>query len=179
MDAGIISTRYARAIYEYAVEKKVETQVYNDMQVLLNSYSSYPDLKKVMNNPTVTSEEKIKLFIIASGVQIDATIMTQIVQLIVENGRADYMENIALVYEEIYRKAKGIIIARLVTVAPTTDQIKQELAAVITNGSKEKVEFHAKTDTSIIGGFVLEVEDKRLDASVKNQLNQLRLNLTN
>jgi F-type H+-transporting ATPase subunit delta len=177
MDAGMISTRYAHAIYEYAVEKKTEMAVYKEIRLLLKHFSEHPTLRKAMNDPTVSSERKIKLLITASGIHINDT-LKQVVQMVVENGRAKSMENIALSYDKVYREAKGIVSVNLTTVEPANEQIKQALVEIISKGNDEQVEFNATTDPEIIGGFVLQIGDKRLDASVKDQLNQLRLNLS-
>ncbi len=56
MDVGMIATRYARAIYEYAAEKKEETTIYGEIQLLIRNFLEYPVLRKVMNDPTVSSK---------------------------------------------------------------------------------------------------------------------------
>jgi F-type H+-transporting ATPase subunit delta len=165
----MISTRYARAIYGYASERGIETVLWREMQVLAKSFADYPVLRKVMNDPTILSEQKIDILTTASGVHIHE-ILKQIFRMVVENGRAGYMENIALMYDDVYRKTKGIVIARLTTVEPANEKIKEALARTISRETTNHVEFQTKTDPDIIGGFILEIDDKRLDASVKEQL---------
>ena len=177
MDAGIISTRYARAIYQYAVERKEETSLYEEMKLLSGFFTSVPTLRKVLEDPTISSAEKIKVLITASGSKVTDT-CKHVIQMVVENGRANFMQNIALVYGKMYKKEKGMIAVKLTTVDPATKEIKKELTNIIIQNEKDSVDFITKIDPAIIGGFILEVEDFRLDASVKNQLNQLKLDLT-
>jgi F-type H+-transporting ATPase subunit delta len=165
----MISTRYARAIYEYTSGKGNETVLQKEMQVLTKSFVDYPVLRKVMNDPTISSDQKVNILTVASGVHIHET-LKQVFRMVVENGRAGYMENIALMYDEVYRKAKGIVVARLTTVDPANEKIKEALTLTISKGTTNQVEFQTKTDPDIIGGFILEIDDKRLDASVKEQL---------
>jgi len=80
------------------------------------------------------------------------------------------MENIVLMYDQVYRKAKGIVTVHLTTVEPAGEKMKEALISVVEQVTGETAEFQAKTDSDIIGGFILEIEDKRLDASVKEQL---------
>jgi len=169
MDAGIISTRYARAIYEYAAEKGNETALYNGMQVLAKHFSQFPMLREVMSDPTVSEQQKIEVLITACGAPVNETLQ-QMIRLIVENKRSNYMENIALLYDEIYRKNKGVITVELTTVEPVGKKMKEILVSMIAPATGNKVEFQEKTDADIIGGFILQIEDKRLDASVKEQL---------
>jgi F-type H+-transporting ATPase subunit delta len=62
----------------------------------------------------------------------------------------------------------------LITTEPASADIKNKLVELIKK-KNEQVDFQTKTDNEIIGGFILEIDDLRLDASIKNQLNQLRL----
>lgn len=176
MDAGIISTRYAKAIYEFALEKGYETTLYQRMNTLTDNFSEYPSLGRTMKEPTIASDVKIKLLLLASGVSED-DILKNIFHLIVQKGRAAYMQNIAIVYGEYYRKSKGIVIAKLITVEPASENTKKELTEVISKITDNSVEFYTETASDIIGGFVLEIKDMRLDASVKDQLNRLKLDL--
>ncbi|MDR0798459.1 MAG: F0F1 ATP synthase subunit delta [Dysgonamonadaceae bacterium] len=174
MNAGIISTRYARAIYEFASERGEETALYREMKVLAQNFSGHPAMRRVMNDPVLSPEEKIKTLSIAAGVDISA-LLQQILRVVVRNGRANYMENIALMYDQVYRKAKGIVVAHLTTVTPADEPIRQTLVELISKVIENKtVEFHSETDPGLIGGFVLDIEDNRLDASVKGQLNQIK-----
>jgi F-type H+-transporting ATPase subunit delta len=174
MNAGIISTRYARAIYEYAAEKDREIPLYNELKVLSGSFSNYPVLRKVMSDPVVAPEDKVKTLMIASGKHV-SDILEQVFKVVVKNGRAHYIESIALMYDQIYRKAKGIVTAHLITVEPagkTTETAMMDVVSTITG--YKSVEFQSETDPDLIGGFVLEIGDNRLDASVKGQLNQIK-----
>jgi F-type H+-transporting ATPase subunit delta len=80
------------------------------------------------------------------------------------------METIVRMYDAVYRKAKGIVTVHLTTVEPANTQIKNELLPIIAQISGGKVDFQTQTDPNLIGGFILEIEDKRLNASVKEQL---------
>ena len=176
MDTGIISTRYARAIYHYAAERGDETVLYEEMQVLAHSFASHPALRRVMDDPTLSYQQKTALLATASGIHVHE-ILQQVIQMVVENGRAGYMENIALRYNELYRKAKGIVIVRLTTAEPVDEKVKEALIPLVSTKANEQVSFYTHTDGNIIGGFILEIEDTRLDASVKEQLRVISHNL--
>ncbi|MCL1937062.1 MAG: F0F1 ATP synthase subunit delta [Candidatus Azobacteroides sp.] len=176
MNTGIISTRYARAIYAYAAEKGNETIFYEKMQVLEQNFVTHPALRRVMNDPTLSQKQKANVLTIAAGIQVHE-MLEQVIQMVVENGRAGYMENIALMYNEIYRKAKGMVIVHLTTAEPVDEKVKEALIPLVSTKADVQVSFHAHTDADIIGGFILEIEDKRLDASVKEQLRVISYNL--
>ena len=176
MDAGIISTRYAKAVYKYAADRGDETRLYEEMKMLCKQFMALPELNKVLENPIISSEEKIKLLTTAVGEMASET-CKNVFRVVVENGRASYMRHIALVYDKVYRKEKVIVLVKLITVNQATEDEKNSMVKLITNGKEEQVDFAAEIDADIIGGFILEVEDRRLDASVKNQLNVMKLEL--
>ncbi|MDR2843239.1 MAG: F0F1 ATP synthase subunit delta [Candidatus Symbiothrix sp.] len=177
MNAGIIATRYARAIYKYAAEKGQETLVNTDMQVLVRNFAVYPALRKTMVDPTLSAKQKMDILATAFGNQSDETLQNAI-RVIVENGRAPYMESIARMYDTVYRKAKGIVIVHLTTVVSVDKKVEEDFKRIIPLKQGEQIEFQTETKPDIIGGFILEIEDKRLDKSVKYQLNKLKQNAT-
>lgn len=179
MNTGIISTRYARAIFEYAreVSTAAAPSLYEDMDSIAVHISALPEMSEALRNPTVSPSDKIRLILSACG-NPDSEVLKSVVRLVVLNGRAAYMETIALIYKEYYRKMNGIATARLTTVTEASESMKEQLTSLVSQLLNEKeVEFKTRTDPAIIGGFILEIEDKRLDASVKDQLNQLKLDL--
>jgi F-type H+-transporting ATPase subunit delta len=175
MNAGIISNRYAKAIFQYAAEHKQENRLREELKLLTEQFLAVPVLRKVLDDPTVSPAEKIEVLTTAAGTEVSDT-YRQVIRLIVKNRRTHYLQSIALMYDKVYRKAKNRIILKLITTEPANDETKNKLVDLIRKND-EQVDFVAKTDEDIIGGFILEIEDFRLDASMKNQLNQLRLEL--
>ena len=70
MDLGTISSRYARALFSLAMEKKEETRVYDDMKMLKESFLLFPELKETLQNPIVSVADKEKLLIHAGGIEV-------------------------------------------------------------------------------------------------------------
>ena len=96
----------------------------------------------------------------------------------VENNRLSAIRSIALAYLTIYRKANNIYLVEVVSAAPMdkADQARlQNLIEKHLNGGS--MEYSQRVDSQLIGGFVVNVDSERLDASVQNELKQLRLNL--
>jgi F-type H+-transporting ATPase subunit delta len=176
MNAGIISTRYAKAIFQYAAERGEEAHLHEEMRTLSGQFVALPLLRKVLEDPTVSSAEKVNVLVTAAGKNAGET-YKQAVRLVIKNGRGHYMQNIALVYDKVYRKEKNIAVIKLTTVSPASDETKNALINLLIKEKEKKVDFVAQTDRNILGGFILEVEDLRLDAGVKNQLNRLRLEM--
>ncbi len=178
MDTGKISTRYAKALYAYASELKEEDRLYEEMKSLISNFYSFKSLNKIMQNPTVSPEEKQKLLITAGGITVSKAYLGML-QTIKENQRESYMFSIALMYQEYYRKEKGMVIGILTTTDNASEEQKEKLKNMIAAGTNQKVDLITKTDENLIGGFILQIESNLLDASIKNQLNKIKLQLTN
>ncbi|MDR1544401.1 MAG: F0F1 ATP synthase subunit delta [Prevotellaceae bacterium] len=176
MDSGTISKRYAKAIYRFAAEKGEETPLFEEMKTVAKQFSAFPALKKALENPTVSPKEKEALLLAAAGKNAGETCKNAL-RVVVENGRASSMHSIAMMYEKVYRDEKNMVQVNLTTVIPADKETEKSLISLILKEKSGTVDFLTKTDNEIIGGFIVEIDDLRLDASVKNQLNQMRLEL--
>ena len=112
-----ISTRYAKAIYEYAAENKAETTLFREFQTLAASFLSLPQMRDLLDNPTLEKPKKLAVLQAAAGENISPECL-RVLQLIVDNDRVDYAYPIALMYEDIYKKAKNIVSVRLHSASP-------------------------------------------------------------
>jgi len=175
MNAGIISNRYAKAIYQFALDRKEEDRLREEFRILSEQFLAVPIMKMVLDDPTVSPSVKIDVLTTAAGRKVSDTYL-QVISMIIKNRRMHFIQSIALMYDKVYRKAKDKVIMKLITTEPASDDVKKKLVKLVRKND-EQVDFAAKTDTDIIGGFILEIDDLRLDASIKNQLNQLRLEL--
>ena len=177
MDTGIISTRYAKALYAYAVEQKEEDALFEKMKFLSGSFSMHKSLQKVMENPTISKEDKQKLLKTAGGKSVCKS-YDSFLYLLEENHREQYAQTIALMYQKRYKKEKGIITGILTTVNSPQESTMSKLKTLIAGENNYQVDFITKIDSNIIGGFILDVESNQLDASVKSQLSKIKKQLT-
>ena len=67
--------------------------------------------------------------------------------------------------------------ASIETATPLTNESRQEMVAIITRAFKAEIELQEEVKKELIGGFVLRVEDKQLDSSVKGKLLRIKKEL--
>ena len=179
MDSSRISIRYAKAVYEFALENKEETRLYDEMKLLSSQFLAFKMMSKVMENPTISAGEKEKILITAGGGNSVSESYKKLLKLIIDNKREKYVLFIALMYQNWYRKQKKIIISKLTTVDTISDEAQQKIIQLVSDETKKNVSLETAIDPDIIGGFVLELDDKQLNASIKNQLMKLKQELIN
>lgn len=177
MNDGLIPRRYAKALYKYALENGDADVIYEQLKVLNFSYSGINALKKVMLNPHIPDNDKSKTLLAAAGAKPGSS-LDRFILLVLKNNRAEFLRRIALSYVRLYREEHNIAKVEIVMatqlpaeeIEAITDIVKRELKGMT-------LEISELIDPEIIGGFKVVIDSLVLDASVKNELQQLRLKL--
>lgn len=179
MNQGLIPNRYAKALYKFALDHKDTARVYELMKQLAASFAAEPQLREAVANPFVAAEDKTGLLMTAAKADpAKDTCYADFLRLLFDNRRIEYAREIALAYLNIYRKENNIYLVNVVTAAPMQEQDTERLRALVDKHLKgASMEFSQAVDPELIGGFVISINDERLDASVSNELKQLRLKL--
>lgn len=172
MNAGIIAVRYAKALMEYAGEKALTRQVYAEMKQLAESFSREAALRRALDNPMLSARQKTDLLSAAAGGEVSEA-FRDFAAMVVKNRREDQMQSIALMYLELYRKKNNISIGFLATATPVSPEATERMRRLIAAQTHGTVEFRTKVDPALLGGFVFEMDFKRLDASVAAQLRHI------
>lgn len=177
MDDGLIPYRYAKALYKFALEHGKQEEVYDIVKEVVNSFQKNPALIKVLSNPFVDNADKEKLLLSAAGPEADDA-YSRFVKLILEHGREDFAYGMMLAYRDIYRRENHISQAVITTAAPLPEGQMSKLCGLVASAFKGSVlEFSRQVNPDLIGGFVIDVDSVRMDASVSNELEQLRQTL--
>ncbi len=177
MNDGLIPNRYAKALYKVANERGDTAQVYAQMNFLNDAYEAQAGLKKAVNNPFLPLADKLQLLCTAAGADGNGS-TARFMELVVKNNRVDFMRDIALAFMRQYRENNGIARVEIVTATELGDNEINAIIDVVKNQLKGKtIELSKRVDPSLIGGFMVDVDSRVLDASVKNQLEKLRLKL--
>lgn len=176
MDLGLISVRYARALLKASNQEKQSEQVYADMQTLAAEYINVPELSVTIANPMLSEEQKETLLVAATG-STKCDLTRRFIQLVLKEGRAGIMQFIANSFVTQYREQNNLIQAKLSTAAALSPETESKLRKLVESKTNGKVEFKTSVDDELIGGFVLEYDTYRLDASVKRQLSTILSNL--
>ena len=172
MDIGVISVRYARALLKSATDAKIEQQVYAEMQQIAKSYIEVPQLRSTIDNPMLSKDKKQALLLTAAGRE-PSDLMKAFISLVLKEDRESVMQFIANSYVTLYRQQKNVIRGRLITAAAVSPETEQKMRQMVESKTNGTVEFESQVNPDIIGGFILEYDTYRMDASVKTKLNSI------
>lgn len=172
MEIGVISVRYARALLKCATEQKIEDKVYLEMQTLAQSYLQVPELRFTIDNPMLAKDKKESLIITACGGDV-SPLTRRFVALVLGEDRESTLQFMASSYITLYRKQKNITRGKLITAVAVTPQIERKMRQKVESRTQGTVEFQTEINPDIIGGFILEYDTYRMDASIQNQLRNI------
>ena len=177
MDIGVISVRYARALLKSAIDQKLDEQVYHEMQLLAKSYIDVPQLRQTIDNPMIAKDKKQILLTTAAG-PLASQLTQSFIALVLKEDRENVIQFMANSYITLYRKQKNVIRGKLTTAARVSADTEQKMRQMVESKTHGTVEFETEVNPDIIGGFILEYDTYRMDASVKSKLNTILAQLS-
>ena len=164
--------RYARALLKSATDQKQEDAVYQEMMTVAKSYLDVPALRHTIDNPMLSKDKKEALLLVAAG-EKPCELTKAFIALVLKEDRENVMQFMANSYITLYRKQKNVIRGKLTTAARVSVETEQKMRQMVESKTHGTVEFETEVDPDIIGGFILEYDTFRMDASVKSKLNTI------
>ena len=198
MNTGIIATRYATALLKLVDETGSGETVAAQVQTVEKALDEVPDFRRAVDDPAVAPAKKIALFeaALSSGAESVEGIslapdLRKFLELLIRNGRIGDVRLIFTTFVTEYYRARHIKRAKLVVAdpallnpepTPSDRELAEPLRPTLDVRLRDLIEkqtgckliLKTEVNPSLIGGFVFEVEDTVLDASVSRQLDIIR-----
>ncbi len=177
MDRGMISQRYAKTLLMYAQKHGKGKQVFKEARILSNRYQEFPALRRVMSNMTLPPEKKIETVnaCILDGLSNE---MVHFIRLLILEGREEFLQEICLSYQGLYREATNSYDVIIITATPLKKEIEQKITTKLESYIQGSVTLHLLVKPSLIGGYVILWDTYRIDASVATRLKKIKRRLT-
>ena len=146
------------------------------MKLLAHLFFEVPELKEIVQNPSIPAKEKKKIIVTACGGALP-TSLEKMIGLILENERENQLQFITQRYIDLYRRRFRIQAGKLITAVPLEEGTKKRLMEKIHHLIGNTLEIETVVDPNIIGGFIFNLDDYRWDASVSGELERVRQSL--
>lgn len=172
MNQSKISVRYARAIFQSALEKNLLERVERDMKAILE-ICRIAEVREILASPIIVPSKKTEMIHVIFGSDLHK-LTSALLELTVKNGRESSIPAIARVFIHETRKHNGIMETVLTTAVKVNPEVRKQISGIITDLFKTKIELRENVDEDIIGGFILKVGDKYYDASIRNKLRRIK-----
>lgn len=169
------ASRYVKSLLGLAIEKNALDNVHNDMLMFARVVEQNYSLALMLKSPVIAHHKKREILskLFQSRVH---PLTLGFFDIITKKNREPLLPAIAREFHNAYNEYKGIRRAVVTSAAPLDAATRAEFSDVVKKLSHmSQVELVEKVDPEMIGGFVLNVGDRQIDASIKNKLKSLKL----
>jgi len=173
--AGSAAKRYARAIFDLAKEEG-QLEAWSQRLAAVREVLANPDARTVLTNPTISVQRRQ---VVASALLDDRVGPegVNLARLLVGANRLDDVHTIAEEYSRLVDEDVGRIRATAITAVPLSRADADKLGTELAQKFGHEVRLDTTVDPAILGGLVLRIGDRVIDASVAARLQQLRQRL--
>ena len=164
--------RYAKAILDLAQSQNTASAVNTDMKSIVDAFAQSSELQAFIASPTLPLTVKHQTLLeIFGGAQ---NVTKGLFRLLEENKRFDLVTAIAEQFIRQYDELSGVEVAKVTTAIPMDAELEARIIAKAGELTTKKVVIESVVDPSIIGGFILRIGDKQLNASVASRLQAIK-----
>jgi F-type H+-transporting ATPase subunit delta len=172
-----VAARYASALFEVAQDAGSVEAVAGDLDRFGEVIEASPDLARLIRNPIFTAEEQERgVAAILSRVGI-AGLTANFIRLVAAKRRLFALPDMIRSFRRLVSDAKGIVQAQVVLAERPSDAVMGDIEAALRDVAKAEVALDVKIDRSLIGGMIVKIGSRMVDASVRTKLNSIRLSL--
>lgn len=169
--------RYAKAFKQLSEEKGLLDAVVTDMKSILAAISNSKELKMLLQSPLVkTDKKRAALAAVFNGKLNELTV--SFVDQIASQGRENILEAICEETVRQYNELKNIAQVSVTTSTPLSEDLKADLLKNLKSKYNfSEIELEENINADLIGGMVLRIGDKQIDASIRRKLNDIKQEL--
>jgi len=174
-----LAERYAKSLIDLAKEKDQLNEVYDDIKFLQRICKSNRDFVALLKSPIIPEDKKNK--IITSIVTGRISNLTALfIKLLASKNRESGLPEIISSYIDQYNQIKGIHKVKLTTATKISEDIKNTFISKIKSANNiSNIELETAVDEKLVGGFVLEMDGKLVDASILRDLKDVKKQFQN
>src|SRR5438093_2704161 len=173
---AVVHRTYARALYDAARERGRLAEVREELADFVQAMQDVPELRAVLSNPQIDRRAKAAALesLLADGDEL----LRNFLRLLAEKGRIGELAEVQREFERLVAAAEGQLDVELTTAYDLSEEESSAIVDQIAKASGRRVRATRSVDPALIGGLVLQVGSRRVDASVRGRLERLRRELT-
>lgn len=167
-----LALKYAQAMFELAAEKKLLEAVGRELTNIEKTIDSHTELKSFIYHPRVPATAKKT---VVNQVFGEAGVFVRnFMSLLIDRHREFVFPEIVREYGRLYREARNIVEAEVITAMPLAKAEQSALKAKLDAVTGKTVVIRPIVDAQIIGGVIIKMGDKLIDGSVKRQISSMK-----
>lgn len=170
-----VAGRYATALFELARDENAVDEVLAALVRVEALAAESPDLARLIKSPVFTAEEQqraIAAVLERAGI---GGLAANFVKLVASKRRLFLLPAMVRAFRALVAQAKGVVSAEIRLAEQPSDQVMEEIKATLREVAKAEIDLDVRIDPSLIGGLVVKVGSRMIDASLRTKLNSIRL----
>lgn len=169
-----LANRYAKSLIDLATEKDQLEAVYADMKYFQAVCKISRDFVALLKSPIIKSDQKNSILTAITQQKV-GELTAAFIRLLVKKGRESELPEIAIAFVDLYNELKGIHVVKLTTAVGVSEEMRRIIEKKVqTEQGFGTVELETAINEKLIGGFVLEFDDKLVDASILRDLKDIK-----
>ncbi|MBM5806691.1 MAG: F0F1 ATP synthase subunit delta [Cyanobacteria bacterium M_surface_10_m2_179] len=172
-----ITTPYAEAFLQVAESRKETDEVVDQAKAVLALWQQSPELREAMASPVLEVEAKKAALEKLFTDQLTPSFVN-LLKLLADRQRIGVLDAVLERLLELYREQRNIALATVTSATALNEEQQAELSKKVQAvAGTDKLEINLEVDADLIGGFVVKVGSKVIDASLAGQVRRLGLAL--
>ncbi len=171
-----VSTRYANALMKFAESKGLFSVMSTDIELISNTLAHSKKLRKTLSSPIISDDKKISILNAIFGKLVDSETF-KFLKFILSKHRENILFHILKRFLELRNQKEGKINITITSAYDLLDEQKKAFVSKLELYTDKKVLANYQIDKKLIGGFLIKIGDRVIDASVRYQLELLRKRL--
>lgn len=169
------ASRYVKSLLGLAVEKNALEEVHSDMLMFSDVAATNRQFELLLQSPVIKHDKKLDILQRIFKGKVHSLTMA-FFDIITRKNREPILVSVAREFHNAYNEYKGIGKATVTTAIPLDAAMRGEFEKLVRQYSdKKQIELIEKVDPELIGGFVLNVGDRQVDASIRSKIKTLQV----
>lgn len=163
---------YAAAMLDLAAKRGEADELGDELHQMVRLAERDPRFARFLADPLADAGERResieKMFRgQASDLLVDS------LQVLNRKGRFGILPAITQVYHQELDRLRKRVEVQVTSAVPLTDELRHRLAAAVEGQTGRKARLDERVDESLLGGMVVQIGDRKIDASVTTRLEGL------
>jgi len=172
----IVAKRYTRALFELAQKSGELAPIEGHLKSLQDLTASHPQFLRLISNPTLSDDEKYRL--VRTLLPQDAPdLLDRFLKVLIVKKRFGLLPDVQTTFHRMFEKKQGLQEVEVASPVPFSSQFREKLTAVLKKKLRAEIRLIPKTETNLLGGFVLRFDGREIDCSFKNRIYEIRQKL--
>jgi len=140
--------------------------------MIMDTYHKSPDLPMLLMSPIIQTRDK-KQVLQSTFKSAVHKLTFDFLMLLLEKNREENLPEVISYFMKFLDESRGILRGELISAHPFSSEQKSALISQLEKQTGKKILIDEQLDTSLIGGFMVRMEDTVIDNSIKNQLQKM------